>query len=469
MAIRILLLTDKKENRIRDRLSAFGYRSLDGDSNKGIYENILDLRPDAVLLNREMTKDELESFLSRLRSGPLKDTPVIVFLSKDEKEKEELLSGLLYQHIFKPVDIDELQSKINASLRIMALQKEVDSKNKVLAYHVSLSKELAEFSRRINCLSLPDIIKIIKKEIPLLLSVKYFLLYLYDKNKDSLKNLTHNYKRLAKEKNIILNASSDDVWGTFISKQNKFFMEKRLLIIPLYIEKTLLGILVLKEPHRGEFFEEDIFEANRISQHMASAIRNCEMYQEIENLSITDGLTGLYNYRYFQSRLSEELKRVKRSKRQCSIVLMDIDHFKKINDAHGHTEGNRVLVEFVNLIKIGLRGFDIAARYGGEEFVLFLPDTRLEEAVIVAERTRKRVLDHDFSKGDFRLRMTVSMGVTTYAYGDGIDQNELLEEADRFLYKAKRSGRNRVCYPKYIIRKPKIETGVSAEEKEGLF
>lgn len=354
-------------------------------------------------------------------------------------------------------------------LKIKALQSEVDSKIKSLAHNLSLSHGLVEFTNKINSLNLDDIVKTIKEKIPSLINVKYFTLYTYNEKEDNLKVLVHNYKKLKKNEKIICHASKDKIIKAFLLNKNKLLRKKKLLIIPLYLERRLLGVLNLKEPLKGQFDDEDINKANRISQHLSSAIRNCKKYKRMENLSITDELTGLYNYRYFQERLSEEFKRVKRSERPFSIILIDIDHFKNINDTYGHKQGDKVLREIAEIIKFGLRDFDIAARYGGEEFALLLPDTDLSESVIVAERTRKRIQNHGFSKNNIHFNVNISLGVTTYHYRDKINQDRLLEEADRFLYKAKKSGRNRVCHPKLISERPTRKTEVTKEEKKNCF
>ena len=268
---------------------------------------------------------------------------------------------------------------------------------------------------------------------------------------------------------MMTHASRNRVIGALLKDKNKIQREEGLLVLPLSAEGRLRGILYLKEPSKGKFHKEDIKVATLISGQLAYALRNLQMYKRMENLSITDELTGLYNYRYFQERLSEELKRVKRSFRPLSLILIDIDHFKKVNDTCGHKRGDRVLKKIADIIRLGLREFDIAARYGGEEFVLLLPDTTLKESIAIAERTRKNIWGYNFSKENIPFSITISIGVTAYHPGDRKDQDQLFEEVDRFLYRAKKRGRNRVCYPKPVSRKPKIETEVTTKEKKELF
>lgn len=157
--------------------------------------------------------------------------------------------------------------------------------------------------------------------------------------------------------------------------------------------------------------------------------------------AIVDGLTGLYNHRYLYDRLEEEIKRHKRHNNCAfSILMIDIDHFKAINDTHGHLTGDEILKAVSNLLKANLRQTDIAGRYGGEEFLLILPETGLDEACLVAEKIRKSVEGSVFIKN---IKFSISIGVSTYS---GETASELAEKADKNLYQAKSSGRNRTVF-----------------------
>ncbi|MBI5183043.1 MAG: diguanylate cyclase [Nitrospinae bacterium] len=165
---------------------------------------------------------------------------------------------------------------------------------------------------------------------------------------------------------------------------------------------------------------------------------------QLKKLAITDGLTGLYNYRYFHKRLSEELSRAVRFNLSLSYIMIDIDYFKNINDMYGHQVGDEILQGLSIILKDSIRDIDIAARYGGEEFALILPQIDKEGAGIMAERLREKIESYFFSNCSKPINITVSIGVATYP-GDGIkDGNDLLKRADDALYKAKHMGRNRV-------------------------
>jgi diguanylate cyclase (GGDEF)-like protein len=161
-------------------------------------------------------------------------------------------------------------------------------------------------------------------------------------------------------------------------------------------------------------------------------------------LSHTDPLTLIFNRRYMMDMLEKEMQRAIRTGSQLSLVMADIDHFKKINDTYGHQNGDLVLVAVADSLRSGLRTYDFAARYGGEEFVLILPETSHEGAMLVAERLRESVQSLDYSGALNGLKTTVSMGVATFPHDSITAIPALIKEADNAMYRAKASGRNRV-------------------------
>ncbi|MBI3583972.1 MAG: diguanylate cyclase [Nitrospinae bacterium] len=164
----------------------------------------------------------------------------------------------------------------------------------------------------------------------------------------------------------------------------------------------------------------------------------------LQKLSVTDGLTGLYNHRYFQRRIKEEFIRAKRYNFPLSCLMVDLDDFKILNDTHGHQVGDRILTEFSMILNNSIREVDMAARYGGEEFVVLLPQINIDGAAILAERFRMAVELHKFFGTDKPFNITISIGVSTYPAGDIKTDGDLLKAADTSLYRAKNTGKNRV-------------------------
>ncbi len=188
---------------------------------------------------------------------------------------------------------------------------------------------------------------------------------------------------------------------------------------------------------------------------------------ELEKLVHTDNLTGLFNYRHFALVLEQELERTRRTGQPTSMIMLDLDYFKRINDTWGHESGNMVLQQSAELIKKSLRKIDIPCRYGGEEFAIVLPGTNLPLAVSVANRLRESIMATPVDLGEEQIEYTASMGVDSYIMGDAVSPEEFIKRVDSQLYRAKEEGRNRVCHKPIDYLKP--ETEVSSDEKRALF
>jgi two-component system cell cycle response regulator len=167
--------------------------------------------------------------------------------------------------------------------------------------------------------------------------------------------------------------------------------------------------------------------------------------RELERLSISDGLTGLFNHRHIHDLLDEEFERAGRSDDSVTIAMLDLDHFKAVNDSYGHQVGDRVLQQFADILRNTARDIDRIGRYGGEEFMVILPETDLAQGTVFVERVRREVARHDFLIGrEEPLRMTVSAGVASYPHEMVASPETLVRFADEALYAAKAAGRNRV-------------------------
>jgi len=208
--------------------------------------------------------------------------------------------------------------------------------------------------------------------------------------------------------------------------------------VPLWVKDQRIAMLACERLQ-----PEDLEKFTILSRQFALAIQKVKLYERLQELSITDGLTRLSVRRYFLERFREELERSKRYTLPLSFLMADIDHFKQKNDHYGHLVGDVLLREVAALLKANVREIDLVGRYGGEEFSVALPDTRLAEALQVAERIRKAVEGATFEAYDETIRITLSMGVGSYPE-DGEEPMGLIEAADGALYHAKQSGRNRV-------------------------
>jgi diguanylate cyclase (GGDEF)-like protein len=191
----------------------------------------------------------------------------------------------------------------------------------------------------------------------------------------------------------------------------------------------------------------ELKQAKEKAENFAQELKKAN--ERLRDMAFKDGLTGLYNHRYFQDLMDSELSRAIRYKRPFSLIMLDLDHFKKINDKYGHPVGDLVLKEVSKTIKITVRDSDIAARYGGEEFAIVLPETELKGAAMAAERLRKAIEQLEIDSKGCRIDVTVSVGVTCYHPTiEKIEKSEILAEADNALYNSKNKGRNMISIHK---------------------
>ncbi|HEX7623400.1 MAG TPA: sensor domain-containing diguanylate cyclase, partial [Anaeromyxobacteraceae bacterium] len=216
------------------------------------------------------------------------------------------------------------------------------------------------------------------------------------------------------------------------------------LFVPLTAGDQLVGILQVEQPRSGLVPRlEDVQALEIFANQAVTAIQSARIYETTRQMSVRDSLTEAFNHRYFQETLSRELARHERSGQPLSLVMLDIDDFKKINDRWGHPVGDFVLRGLVEELTKGVREMDTVARYGGEEFTLIFPDTTPAKAWVVADRLRNCVATRRFvvPQLDHALAVTISLGLSSFPEDAGT-KRDLIERADQALYQAKRSGKN---------------------------
>ncbi len=219
---------------------------------------------------------------------------------------------------------------------------------------------------------------------------------------------------------------------------------KSSIIVPMTSHGQIHGVLIAESSHRENFGSRDLQILSAVSRSAGLALENADLHKRTEELSIIDELTGIYNYRYFVRKLQEEKRRAIRYKMPLSLIMIDIDWFKKLNDSYGHEVGNVVLKRLAVIVKGCIRDVDIFARYGGEEFVIILPQTPENEAYNIGERTRSSVEKEVFNiKGVEPVKITISVGLSSFPE-NGKSHEELVSVTDKALYQAKGEGRNLV-------------------------
>lgn len=243
---------------------------------------------------------------------------------------------------------------------------------------------------------------------------------------------------------IVPDVSSDE---RFCSKFDKkiHFRTKSLMCVPIKSQGRVVGVLEVVNKITGEpFSNDDLNLLMRLIDQAALTIERTTLYQKMAELVVTDDLTKLFNMRYLNRTIEVELQRSNRYGTSLSLIFIDIDHFKQVNDEHGHLVGSKLLVEMGQIIIKNLRGIDIVARYGGDEFVVVLPQTTPDAATQIAERIRQSVEHNIFLKKDgYTLKMTASFGVASYPES-AKTKEELLRLADEAMYRVKYSTRNGV-------------------------
>ncbi|MGZ4104141.1 MAG: diguanylate cyclase [Actinomycetota bacterium] len=224
-------------------------------------------------------------------------------------------------------------------------------------------------------------------------------------------------------------------------------VEGTSLAVPLESRSQLLGVLAIYgRTDGGTFREQDLDTITSLARQAGVGIENVLLHQEAQRLSITDGLTGIWNYRYFQMQMAQHYAAAVRFEHRLSLLVIDIDRFKDVNDRFGHQRGDATLVELARRVVLHTHlNIDTLARYGGEEFVLILPETGLDGARTVAEKIRYEVASTPFgSDGDEPIRVTVSIGYAAYPE-HGLTPQALVDAADKAMYEAKARGRDQVC------------------------
>ena len=212
--------------------------------------------------------------------------------------------------------------------------------------------------------------------------------------------------------------------------------------IPMISYGQPLGLLVLSSREPGFFAHADTQPLESVADIFASAIQNAHYVQRVKQLAYLDGLTGIFNRRYFETRFAEEMERARRFGTALALILLDVDKFKSLNDDFGHLLGDEVLRQVASLLSRQIRKIDVVCRYGGEEFVILLPQTTLEQAEHVADKLRRAVAEWRFP--GVPRALTISGGVAVLPE-HGTERDQLVQAADAALYSAKQAGRNRIA------------------------
>ncbi|MBU1024231.1 diguanylate cyclase, partial [bacterium] len=447
-------------------------------------QKLPEFKPDALILESDLLTISGFQIAHILNSNPvLSKIPKIMIVSHDYQIGEFWSSVEYMDYYLNSGDLksDELNTSLANLLKNLSadeidddtwaqINEELTGRNFVSKYSTMLDQTLIEnaIANRIAVLAQePADFKRLSRSIMLLL--KNILEYscgairifrnnevfslvqdtLSDTLKESFLSESYEYGEIYKPANLP-DFDEDEVeipLGAFPSRDQKESDSPTIFTIPLESRGTVLGTLTLqtyKSAAKRDYYLKTL---SLIAHHISLALNNALLYQEVHRLSTVDELTGLPNRRDFFEKFHGEIIRSKRFNHTLSVAILDIDHFKKVNDTYGHIQGDLVLREIAKVFHTSVRTkVDTVARYGGEEFVVLLPQTNLASARIVVNRLHKAVQNHSIPilDSDEMMKVTVSVGLVCVEPDDDYEPNFILDSADKALYEAKESGRNRI-------------------------
>lgn len=330
---------------------------------------------------------------------------------------------------------------------------------------ISLLEQVTPLARQINCLDIDRIADVCIKSIPKLVGVRFASLYILDETNNILHLHKHNHPFLinkivslnqtpmplmvmaVRSKELILIGDIDTHKKPLIRKSQRIFAEnyrtKNCAIVPLICQDRVVGVLNLADKMDADCFSSaDIALIELFGQLVGASIGNIKLFEKIQRQATIDGLTGLVNHKTFYEILEKELWRSRRYGGQISLIMVDVDNLKKINDAYGHRAGDKVIREISARIKECIRQIDTAARYGGDEFAVILPNTLLRDANVVAQRMVDAVANSPATWNKEQIALSISVGLGQY--DADTNPQEITSRSDQALYTAKQAGKNTV-------------------------
>ncbi len=330
---------------------------------------------------------------------------------------------------------------------------------------VSLLEQVTPLARQINCLDIERIANVCVENIPNLVGVRFASLYILDETNNILHLQKYNHPFLinkivslnqnppspmvmaVRSKKLIQVGNIDTHKKPIIKRSQRAFAENyrtsNCVIAPLICQEGVVGVLNLADKVDGDSFScEDIALIELFSQLVGGSIGNIKLFEKIQRQATRDGLTGLANHRTFYEILEKELWRSRRYGGPISLIMVDIDNLKKINDAHGHRAGDKVIRQISRKIRECVRQIDTPARYGGDEFAVILPNTSLADGIVVAERMVDVVANSPITWKKEQIALSISVGLGQY--DADTTPEDITGRSDQALYTAKQAGKNTV-------------------------
>jgi len=342
-------------------------------------------------------------------------------------------------------------------------RKSSDNSSRGSSGSVSLLQQITPLARQINCLDIQRIAGICVKKIPRIVNASVASLYVLDETTNMLHLQKCNHPYLINKivslnqsppspmvmavcSKQLLKVSDIDSFNTPVIRRSQRpyagnYRTKNCVIAPLVCQDRVVGVLNLADKTTDEdFTDEDIALIELVSQLVGASIGNIKLFERMQRQATTDGLTGLANHKTFYEILERELWRSRRYGGLISLIMVDIDNLKTINDTYGHRAGDKIIKEISKRIKQSIRQIDTAARYGGDEFAVILPNTSLTDATIVAERMVNTVGGAAVTWKKDEIPISISVGLGQYDSENTPD--DITSRSDQALYSAKQAGKN---------------------------
>jgi len=331
--------------------------------------------------------------------------------------------------------------------------------------NISLLEQVTPLARQINCLDIDRIADVCIKSIPNLVNASFASLYILDETNNILHLHKHNHPFLinkivslnqtptplmvmaVRSRGLILVPDIDNHKKPVIRKSQRVFAENyrtnNCAVVPLICQDRVVGVLNLADKMDCDRFKSgDIALIELFSQLVGASIGNIKLFEKIQRQATTDGLTGLVNHKTFYEILEKELWRSRRYGGRISLIMVDIDNLKNINDAYGHRAGDKAIRKVSQRIKECVRQIDTAARYGGDEFAVILLNTSFDDAIIVAQRMVDAVASSQATWQKEQIPLSISVGLGQY--DPDTTPEDITSRSDQALYIAKQAGKNTV-------------------------
>ena len=464
-----------------------GYEVTSITDRHRIVEALERARPDLLLVDLENFGAEGEQLLERVkRDERWRDVPIVVAtpLPSNGKSSTALVPPRVADdYVTKPFRVPELLARIHTQLRAQTELRSARAALEVARAELERAREDVASNRKIvdilnevtGELSATEIFRILVRRVSRALALSRCSVVLAstgdatasvaasfeDPATPNLEIRLDRYPEIASaleaQRPVLIRDIATD---PLFEQTRKLWIEegrdvpvRSVAALPFTIDRWRMGVLVLRtDRHERDLTHDDVEFAETVVNAAVAAIKRAQALEttradnrRLEALATTDPLTRLLNRRALLERLSREVDRAKRYESMLTLLLLDIDHFKRINDERGHLVGDGVLRQIGALVEASVRTVDIAARYGGEEFVLILPETSQDGGIIFAERLRESIERYPFdASGEEPLHLTASIGVATFPSPRVESTEDLFARADEALYRAKSSGRNQV-------------------------